>query len=125
MGGIQAGTEFAGGYFGYVWGLVGDHDYKRDCLDLPNVTAGSCCSLCPAGNKDVLWYDFRAKHAKWLAATYVHGGFDHRGCRLFLIDGCSTQSNCDDWMHDKPLGTDKVSYCSRKLLCMSIRSFVQ
>ena len=37
----QAGELLADGWFGCVWGLVGDHDYKRDCLELPNISSGT------------------------------------------------------------------------------------
>ena len=107
----EAGTYLADGWFGSVWSLLGDHDYKRDCLNLPNINSATCCGLCPADSSSsgVPWFDFRP-NAQWVRQTYKRGGFDVSKCILFLIAGVSNLTNCPDWMHDKPLGTDKVYY---------------
>ena len=103
---LKATTDLAGGYFGCVWGLLGDHDYKRDCLKLPNVNSNHCCPLCPANTADVPWFDFR-REAHWLQRCYRKDQVKYP-CKLFDIEGVSNLSIMPDWMHDKCLGTDKV-----------------
>ena len=105
--GIQAGTDLAGGYYGTVWACVGDHDYKRDCLLLPNINSAHPCGACPANTTDCPWFDFR-KTARCFSRVFGHGGFDVSKCLLFGIIGLTHLSVYPDWMHDKPLGTDKV-----------------
>ena len=42
---MQVGQWLADGYYAVVWGLLGDHDYKRDCLGLPNVLGNILVAL--------------------------------------------------------------------------------
>ena len=87
-----------------MWAVIGDHDYKRDCLELANVTSTQCCSHCPANNKSVPWFHFKP------SATWAQRIFEARtlACALFQMLGLGILSVYPDWMHDKPLGTDKV-----------------
>jgi len=87
-----------------VWAVIGDHDYKRDCLELANVNSTQCCSHCPANNKSVPWFHFKP------SATWAQRIFEARtlACALFQMLGLGILSVYPDWMHDKPLGTDKV-----------------
>lgn len=95
----------ADGWCGSVWVVAGDHDYKRDCLELANVNAGECCSHCPASNKKVPWFHFSAG-AKWVKAIFTERMLL---CVLFQnMVGLGILSVYPDWMHDKHLGTDKV-----------------
>lgn len=99
-----------------VWCLLGDHDYKRDCLRLPNVTGVDCCALCPANNDTAStpWFDFR-RSAQWMKKLYVVGQVSY-ACLLFTIIGVTHMSIYGDWMHDRPLGTCKVPSPSPRLL---------
>ncbi len=108
VGGMcQAGEFLADGWFGCVWSLLGDHDYKRDCLGTPNVNSVNCCAHCPANNSSSPWFDFR-KSAKWVKECYEAGAVAMT-CKLFTIVGVTRLSIYGDWMHDRPLGTCKVS----------------
>jgi hypothetical protein len=102
----KAGTKLADGWRGVVWCLLGDHDYKRDCLGLPNVTSVNCCPLCPANKSSTPWFDFR-KSAQWLKKLYAIGQVTY-ACLLFTIIGVTHLTIYGDWMHDRPLGTCKV-----------------
>ena len=99
---------------------MGDHDYKRGCLLLPNINSVNCCNRCPANNDEngTPWFDFR-RCANWVLRTYARGGYDVSKCRLFDIKGVSNQSVFPDWMHDKSGGTDKVPQCLNTLSNMS------
>ena len=101
-----------------MWALVGDHDYKRDCLLMPNVSSNKPCGLCPADTVEAPWFDCR-QGAAWVSRVYKQGQFDVSRCVLFGIMGVSNLTNYPDWMHDKPLGTDKVCYLRPCLLCIS------
>ena len=102
----QAGTLLADGWFGCVWALLGDHDYKRECLGTPNVNSTDCCAFCPANNSSSPWFDFRPS-AEWLKKIYPPGAAQY-ACVLFTIVGVTQLSIYGDWMHDRPLGTCKV-----------------
>ena len=47
----KAKTLLADGWSALVYGLLGDHDYKRDCLLLNNINSANPCFKCKA-NKD-------------------------------------------------------------------------
>ena len=109
----QAGEFLADGFGAVVWGLFGDQDYKRDCLRLPNVNSNTPCDHCPANVSDVPWFDFR-DGAAWVSRIYTQlqwkaAGLDKK-CFLFGIVGVTNLSIYPDWMHDKNLGSDKVTY---------------
>ena len=100
----------AGGYFACVWALTGDQDYKRDCLQLANVSSGKPCTHCPANTSTCPWYDFRPT-AVWASKIYTLLAWlqtEWTKCSIFLTKGVSNMSVYPDWMHDKNLGTDKV-----------------
>ena len=106
----QAGQWLANGYCACVWALLGDQDYKRDCLLLPNVNSNMPCAHCPCNTTDVPWFDFRRQALwvgqiigsdQWLASAW-------NLCELFKMKGVSILSVYPDWMHDKNLGSDKV-----------------
>ncbi len=100
----EAGEKLADGWCGAVWALEGDHDYKRDCLELANVNAVQCCSHCPADNTHCPWFHF-VPGARWAKGIYATRALR---CALFQMVGVGIWSVYPDWMHDKHLGTDKV-----------------
>ncbi len=104
---MQAGTWLADGYYAVIWGFVGDHDYKRDCLGACNVNSNDPCSLCPANVTSCPWFDFR-HGSEWVRRAYAVGDVDQPECVLYDTYGCDVDTNKPDWMHDKSLGTDKV-----------------
>ena len=98
------------GYRGVLWALLGDQDYKRDCLALPNVTSNEPCAHCAANCSSRPWYDFRG-NASWIRSVVSLDGWQASRwnvCELFKVKGVTIQSVFPDWMHDKNLGTDKV-----------------
>ena len=112
---MQVGQWLADGCYAVVWGLLGDHDYKRDCLGLPNVLSHNCCPSCPADTSKQPWFDFRLS-AKWISMIYKACDKSYP-CKLLTIQGVSVLTIWGDWMHDKPLGTDKVHplFCAKGL----------
>ena len=86
---------------------MGDHDYKRDVLELANVNAARPCSHCPCDRQDTPWFDFSLT-AKWISKTY-QDGLDLKCMLLRMSCGLSILAVYPDWMHDKYLGTDKVN----------------
>ena len=101
----EAGQPLADGWCGVVWAVQGDHDYKRDCLQLANVNAAKCCSHCPADNGKTPWFHF-SPGAKWAKSIYTKRWL---ACPLFQnMAGLGILAVYPDWMHDKLLGTDKV-----------------
>ena len=118
----EAGQWLAGGYYAIVWAITGDQDYKRDCMGLPNINSTKPCVHCPADSKlrchsEFAWYDFFPE-ANWVQGIYGEDGLQRGGwdsCVLFQIDGVTNLSVYPDWMHDKNLGTDKVSSIIVKL----------
>ena len=62
---------------------------------------------CPANVTDVPWFDFRLV-SEFVKQTYTkHGPMIN--CLLRLIIGVTHRTIYPDWMHDKNLGSDKVS----------------
>ncbi len=118
----QAGELLADGWSAQVRALGSDKDYARDCLLLPCVNSNDPCGGCPANTVDVPWFDFRPG-AAWIRRSH---GFNvvARRCKLFAIKGVSNLTWKDDWMHDKNLGTDKVSLQSFFPFGVSSRSYM-
>jgi hypothetical protein len=103
---LKAGEWLADGWSAVVWAIIGDHDYKRDVLELANVNASKCCSHCPASRRAFPWMDFSLT-ANWIDAIYK--GLNDLKCVLLRKSaGLGIHSVYPDWMHDKYLGTDKV-----------------
>jgi hypothetical protein len=70
-----------------------------------------CGNHCPAtGKGDTPWWDFRPS-AAWVAKTYrSKRECPPVPCKLFDDESpWSRMAVYSDWMHDKHLGTDKVS----------------
>ncbi|HIF94878.1 MAG TPA: hypothetical protein EYQ60_17410 [Myxococcales bacterium] len=108
--GPSGGDDLAGGFFCAIWALIGDLDYWRAYLRLPNSTSNTPCAICPCNVSDCPWYDFRT-HAVWLGRIYDTAAWTAAGmgmCVLFTIPGVTNHSLHPDWMHAKHLGTDKV-----------------
>ena len=102
--GPKARTKLADGWSGLVYGLLGDHDYKRDCLLLNNINSSQPCTHCKCNKTDTPWFDFSLV-AKWIFSPWN----TILRCSLFGQEvGLSRKSVWPDWMHDKYLGTDKV-----------------
>ena len=88
----QAGKDLADGWCATIYGVIGDNDFKRDVLNMINISTGRC-NYCPCDRKKVPWFDF-SLWAKWdLIRKQI---------------GLSSANVFPDWMHDKYLGTDKV-----------------
>ncbi len=107
----QAGEYLADGLSACIWAIIGDQDYKRDCLLLPNVSSGTPCAHCPCNNHAVPWFDFRPQ-AAWvgLICTLMQWmNSQWNRSELFKIIGVTILTVYPDWMHDKNLGTDKVT----------------
>ena len=101
----QAGTWLADGWCATVYAVIGDNDYKRDVMEMINISKGTC-NYCP-GNKSTAcpWFDFRLC-AKWAQRMYKPYEL---ACKLIRQEiGLSSANVFPDWMHDKYLGTDKV-----------------
>ena len=64
------------------------------------------CNHCPANISDCPWNDFRL-NSEWVRRTFRAVG-PPLLCGLGKIEGVSRKSVYSDWMHDKPLGSDKV-----------------
>ena len=89
-----------------MWAVIGDHDYKRDVLNLASINSAHPCGHCPAKRKEYLWWDFSLS-ARW--ARNVRSVAVDMPCVLLRLSvGLSILSVYPDWMHDKFLGTDKV-----------------
>ena len=101
----KAGQPLADGWRAIVWGIIGDQDYKRDCLRLPNINSSCPCPLCDANTSSTPWFDFR-REAAWVQTMKGAAAWDR--CALFDLRGVTLASLYGDWMHDKNLGTDKV-----------------
>ena len=100
----KAKTLLADGWSALVYALIGDHDYKRDCLQLNNINSAQPCSHCKANRTTIPWFDFSLV-AKWITSPRS----SELRCSLFGSEvGISRKSVWPDWMHDKYLGTDKV-----------------
>ena len=113
----KANALLADGWSALVYGLIGDHDYKRDCLLLTSVNSAQPCSHCNANKTNLRWFDF-SLGAKWITSPRS-GDFK---CSLFGTDvGISRKSVWPDWMHDKYLGTDKVPGERNLRFCMLLR----
>ena len=109
-GGVNQAGPLADGYRLIVWALMGDQDYKRDCLGFPSVAGLRPCACCPSNAGSTPWYDFRP-NAKWVKAIYTEPQWRATGldkCQLFRLTGLTHLSVASDWMHDKHLGTDRV-----------------
>ena len=107
----KAGSDLAGGYFACVWALIGDLDYWRAALKLPNSTSVSGpCPLCPCNSTNIPWHHF-SEDAQWIQMIYTIQQWLLAGwatCVLFTIPGVNNHSLHPDWMHAKHLGSDKV-----------------
>jgi len=78
---------------------------------LPNVTSNNPCTQCPCNVGTVPYFDFRPS-AKWIEQIYTVAEWLTSGwnqCEIFKIIGVTNLSIYPDWMHDKNLGTDKVT----------------
>ena len=103
----------ADGFYGVLWGLIGDLDYFYKWLLLENHASGTApCMLCPA-NLGTLgrpnWRDFR-NNAAWIGHTYGHAAWaDAHPNRLslLLLPFVSVHTLCNDYMHCKYLGVDQ------------------
>ena len=93
---------------------IGDLDYWRDKLKLPNSSSIQPCALCPCNTTTVPWFQFNFL-AAWMQRIYNVNTWLASGggsCRLFTIQGVTVYSLHPDWMHAKHLGTDKVLLAS-------------
>ena len=98
----------------YISCCIGDLDYWRDKLQLPNSTSNEPCALCPCNTTTVPWFHFNYL-AAWIQSFYNIDTWLASGggkCRLFTIVGVTVYSLHPDWMHAKHLGTDKVLLAS-------------
>ena len=106
----QAGDKLAGGFGACCYLATGDHDYKRDCLKFRNINAMEPCELCICNRSAIPWFDF-SLIAKWINTSRDSEPLPQ--CNLFSDSGeppCITRrAVVPDWMHDKYLGTDKVT----------------
>ena len=112
----QAGTWLADGWCATVYAVIGDNDYKRDVMEMINISKGTC-NYCPGNKSTCPWFDFQLC-AKWAQRMYKPYEL---ACKLIRKGiGLSSANVFPDWMHDKYLGTDKVQKnwsCSLKFLC--------
>lgn len=85
----------ADGYFGVVWGLLGDLDYLFKVLNFPNYNAArNPCGWCPCNTSWLPWFDFRPG-AAWTLQVYDEASWRARGLaarhELFQLPGVSSQ----------------------------------
>jgi hypothetical protein len=114
--GQRANKELAGGYYGVLWGIMGDLDYFAKDLGLPHYDHLFPCALCPGGaHGPIRWNDFRA-NAAWIARTWSGPSWrDWVGrskCPLFDIPGVTCRTVALDYMHCKYLGSDQYLFGS-------------
>ena len=113
--GRRALRPLAGGFYGVVWGILGDLDYFCKVLLLPRSTlASGPCALCRCkGHGALSWCDFRPTAAwrgeQWDAAAWRM--WEGRSpCSLFDLPGFSPWILALDWMHCKYLGHDQFVF---------------
>ena len=117
IAGQRAGTYLADGYFGVLWGIMGDQDYMTKDLGLPRWNAvENPCPLCLCGRDgEYTWTDF-TNTAKWLTRVWTARTWrawpGRSKCRLFDLPGISVLTICMDYMHAKYLGLDQHQYGS-------------
>ena len=111
----KAKTPLAGGYYGVLWGLIGDLDYFHQILKLPHfLRAKDFCPLCKASQKgEMTWCNFRA-NAPWRQtcwASHEWRSWSGRSTSSFFslsYTSCLTVSL--DYMHVKYLGCDQYQF---------------
>jgi hypothetical protein len=114
--GKRAGTALAAGYFGVLWGIMGDLDYFASDLGLPRFSAASPCTLCRCCNEGpAFWSDFR-QNAAWIEECWTNEewlAWDGRSTSpLFTMPGVTGLTVALDYMHCKYLGMDQYMFGS-------------
>ena len=114
--GKRAGQDLADGYFGIMFGSLGDLDYFAADLGLPRHSANSPCPLCRATTHGPThWQDCRVD-AAWLGECWTPVAWKAWPGRsqnqLFSLPGVRALTVALDYMHCKYLGMDQYIFGS-------------
>ena len=115
--GKRANTYLADGFFGVLWGILGDLDYFCGILNLPRWSSDSSpCPLCPCtGVGDLTWRNCRmdAPWTKviWTATKWLRWANRSKN-PLFDLPGVTICTVALDYMHCKYLGSDQYMFGS-------------
>ena len=113
----KALSPLAGGYFGVLWGILGDLDYMASVLGLPHYgNASNPCALCRCSSVGPnTWTDNRST-AGWIGSCWTATDWLQWPSKsknpLFTLPGVTCLTVCLDYMHCKYLGMDQYIFGS-------------
>ena len=107
--------HLAGGFFGLLFGILGDLDFlaKGIGLEFHGATATHPCVWCPATLEHLNWRDFRPQ-ATWKQHCYTKRSWSrtHDEHPLLSLPFCCIFTILADYMHVKYLGVDQYFFGS-------------